>query len=118
MTTDQQPTGLDRGDLLRLGGLILVLLAIVGVVVLAGGNSGSERSTGRVQGLLTEVSQTRLVLQPASGEPQEFSIRPQDVRNLDITHLELHAADQLQSIVHYEEVGDERYAVRVDDAPT
>ena len=118
MTTDQQPTGLDRRDLLRLGGLILALLAIVGVVLLAGGGDADERRTGRAQGVLTEVSQTRLVLQPAAGPPQTYTVRPEDVRNLDIAHLEQHAADALPSIVHYERQGDERFAVRVDDAPT
>jgi hypothetical protein len=117
MTADQQPAaGFDRGDLIRLGGLILVLLAIVGAVLLAGGGGGSERSTGQARGVLTEVSQTRLVLQPDAGAVQEYTVRPEDVRNLDISHLEQHAADQLPSIVHYEQVGDERYATRVDDA--
>jgi hypothetical protein len=63
------------------------------------------------------VQDDRLVVQPQNGtEPQEFTIRPQDRQRLDLFHLEQHAADQLQSIVHYEEVGDARYAVRVDDA--
>ena len=111
---------MERRDLLRLGGLIAALLAVVAVVVLAGGGGGpSEGSTGRVQGVLTEVTEGRLVLQPSEGgDPQEFAVRPEDVRALDLTHLQQHAADALPSIVHFEKVGDTRFAVRVDDAPT
>jgi hypothetical protein len=119
MTSDHGATtaGPDRRDLLRMLGLIAALLAIVAVVLVASGG-GSERSTGQVRGVLTEVSESRLVLQPAAGgEPQEFAIRPEDRRRLDLFHLEQHAADALPSIVHYEQVGDARFAVRVDDAP-
>jgi len=121
MTADpdqSQPTGFDRRDLLRIAGLIAALLAVVGIVLLAGGGGGSgERETGRMEGVLTEVSEARLVLQPArGGEPETFTVRPQDRRNLDLFHLEQHAADSLPSIVHFERVDGERYAVRVDDA--
>ena len=122
MTADDhgQTTGYDRRDLLRLGGLLAALLAIVALVlVLGGGGSGSERSTGRLQGVLTTVEQTKLVLQPQDGgAPTEFTIRPEDRQRLDLFHLEQHAADSLPSIVHFEKVGDKRYATRVDDAPT
>ena len=122
MSTTERPTppGLDRRDLLRLGGLLLALLAVVGVVLLAsGGEGGSERTSGRVQGVLTEVTDARLVLQPAAGgSTQEFAIRPEDRRKLDLFHLQQHASDALPSIVHFEQVGDTRFAVRVDDAPT
>ena len=118
-TQGQSPAGLDRRDLLRLVGLIVALLAIVGVVLLAGGGGSGERATGQVRGVLTEVSDTRLVLEPDSGGgSQEFIIRPEDRPRLDIFHLEEHAADQLPSIVHYERDGNRRYATRVDDAPT
>ena len=118
-TQGPTPTGLDRRDLLRLGGLIVALLAIVGVVVLAGGGGSGDQASGRVRGVLTEVSDTRLVLQPdGGGATQEFVVRPQDRQRLDIFHLEQHAADQLPSIVHYERDGNTRYATRVDDAPT
>jgi hypothetical protein len=114
----EQPAGLDRRDLLRIVGLIAALLAIVGVVLLLGGNSASERSTGQEQGVLTEVTETRLVLQPpAGGKPVAFTVRPQDREQLDLFHLETHASDQLPSIVFYEQIGDERFATRVDDAP-
>lgn len=119
MTADDHgQTGLDRRDLLRLGGLVAALLAIVGLVLLlGGGGSASERSTGRMQGVLTTVEDTRLVLQPeGGGAPTEFTIRPEDRQRLDIFHLEQHSADALPSIVHFERVGDKRYATRVDDA--
>lgn len=121
MTADPGPSasaGLDRGDLLRIVGLIAALLAVVGVVLLAsGGDGGGKRSTGQMHGVLTEVGETRLVLQPSTGgDAEEFTVRPQDRRNLDLFHLEQHAADALPSIVHYEQEGDERFAVRVDDA--
>ena len=119
MTADPAPTsGLDRRDVLRLAGLLAALLVVVGIVLLAGGGS-EKRTTGRQQGVLTTVPETKLVLQPSGGgTPVEYTVRPQDRRALDLTHLEQHAADALQSIVHYERVGDERFAVRVDDAPT
>ena len=112
------PAGLDRRDLLRIAGLIVALLAVVGVVLLAsGGGGGGERTTGQMHGILTEVSESRLVLQPSSGgDPEEFTVRPQDRRNLDLFHLEQHSADALPSIVHYEQQGGERFALRVDDA--
>jgi hypothetical protein len=114
----QTTTGLDRRDMLRLGGLIAALLVIVGVVLLAGGGGGGgSETTGRVQGVLTAVENSRLVLQPeAGGEPEEFAIRPEDQRQLDLFHLRQHAADSLPSIVHYEESDGTKFAVRVDDA--
>ncbi|HEX8207741.1 MAG TPA: hypothetical protein VF587_16875 [Solirubrobacteraceae bacterium] len=120
--TDPPPPhqGLDRRDLLRLGGLIAVLLLIVGVVLLAGGggDDAGKASSGQVVGVLTEVSQARIVVQPtAGGEPEAFEVRPQDAQQMDFFHLEQHASDALPSIVHYDEVGGKRYATRVDDAP-
>jgi hypothetical protein len=115
----QQPAGLDRRDLLRVVGLIAALLAIVGVVLLAGGGGGaSERSTGQEEGILVQVTDTTLVLQPpGEGQPVTFAIRPEDRQRLDLFHLQTHAADQLPSIVYYEQEGRQRYATRVDDAP-
>ena len=119
MSATKPQQGLDRRDLVRLGGLILVLLAVVAVVLLASGGSSSEPTTGQMDGVLTEVSQAKLVLQPSSGGgPETFSIRPEDVHRLDIFHLEQHAADSLPSIVFYEEVGGTKFATRVDDGPT
>ena len=121
MTATEPPPqqGLDRRDLIRLVGLIAVLLAVVAVVLLAGGGGSSERSSGQMQGVLTEVSQAKLVLQPSSGSgPQEFQVRPEDAQRLDFFHLEQHAADALQSIVYYDQVGDTRFVTRVEDAPT
>jgi hypothetical protein len=118
MTADPAPSsGLDRRDLLRLAGLIAALLVVVGIVLLAGGGGSEERTTGQQRGVLTSVSDTRLVLQPdGGGTPVQYVVRPEDRRLLDLTHLQQHAADQLPSIVHYEQAGDDRYAVRVDDA--
>lgn len=119
MSTTESTQGLERRDLFRLGGLIAVLLIVVGIVLLAGGGGSSGRATGQVQGVLTEVSQSKLVLQPSSGGgPQEFAIRPEDAQRLDFFHLEQHAADALQSIVYFERVDDTRFATRVEDAPT
>ncbi|HEX2086775.1 MAG TPA: hypothetical protein VHF89_13940 [Solirubrobacteraceae bacterium] len=116
---ERQPApGLDRSDLLRLVGLIAALLVLVAIVLLASGGGGDERSSGQVTGVLTSVSPEQLVLQPnGGGGPQTFRIRPQDRTKLDLIHLQQHAADSLPSIVHYEQEGDARYAVRVDDAP-
>lgn len=112
-----RPSGYDRRDLIRLGLLVLALLAIVGVVLVAGGGEDDTRSTGTMHGVLTTVNDQELVLQPsAGGNPVTFTVRPEDVRLLDLTHLEQHAADSLPSIVHFERVGDERFATRVDDA--
>ena len=114
------PAGLDRRDLLRIAGLIAALLAVVGIVLLAGGGGdGAERRTGQARGVLTAVEETQLVLQPdEGGAPQRFEVRPEDRRQLDFFHLRQHAADALPSIVHYEEVDGRRFAVRVEDAPT
>ena len=118
MTTEPpQTSGLDRRDLLRLAGLIAALLVLVGVVLLAGGGGGpAETTSGRMTGILTTVSDTRLDLRTDTGDTQAFAIRPQDRRNLDLFHLQQHSADALPSIVHYEEEGGTLYAVRVDDA--
>jgi hypothetical protein len=119
-TTDPTPTqGLDRRDMLRLGGLIAMLLAVVGIVLLASGGGSTERSSGQLQGVLTDVTQSRLVLKPTTGgQAEEFAVRPEDAQKLDFFHLETHAADALQSIVYYDQVGDTKYATRVEDAPT
>jgi len=120
MTADPGPTtGMDRRDVLRLAGLIAALLVIVGVVLLLGGGgdgSSSQGASGRMTGVLTSVSDTRLDLRTESGDTQAFTVRPQDRRNLDLFHLQQHAADALPSIVHYEQEGGTLYAIRVDDA--
>jgi hypothetical protein len=70
-----------------------------------------------VQGVLTTVEDSRLVLQPDNGgAEEEFTIRPENRRALDLFHLRQHASDRLPSIVHYEETDGTKYAVRVDDA--
>ena len=107
--------------MLRLGGLLLALLVVVAIVVVAGGGGGGSASTnssGSIRGVLISVTDAELVLQPdAGGKPQTFTIRPADRQKLDLFHLQQHAADQLPSILYYEQAGDTRYATRVDDAP-
>ena len=120
MATDTPRTsGYDRRDLIRLGLLLLALLVIVGVVAARRERRARTRARrGQVTGVLTSVSDQELVLQPnTGGEAIVFTVRPEDVRQLDLRHLEQHAADSLPSIVHYEREGDERFAIRVDDAP-
>ena len=59
-----------------------------------------------------------LTLQPTDGgAPQHFSIRPIDVRPLDLAHLQTHMAQGLPSRVFHVEEGGTRHAVRVDDLP-
>ena len=107
---------MDRRDLLRIAGLIVALLAIVGVVLLVGGGGATERSTGQARGVLVAVTETNLDLRTEDGGVRKFEIRPEDLRRLDLFHLRQHASASLPSIVHYEKVGDTFYAVRVDDA--
>jgi hypothetical protein len=108
-----------RQDMLRLGGLLVALLVVVGIVVLAGGGgSTSPSSSGSVRGILVSVKDQELVLQPEDrGNAQTYTIRPTDRERLDLFHLEQHAADQLPSILYYDQVGDSRFVTRVDDAP-
>jgi hypothetical protein len=115
---EQQATGMDRRDVLRLVGLIAALLVLVGIVLLAGGSGGDAKpTTGRAEGVLTTVADDRLVLEPQTGGPaEEFTVRPENRRDLDMFHLRQHAADRLPSIVHYEESDGTKYALRVDDA--
>jgi hypothetical protein len=114
---ERQATGMDRRDLLRLSGLIAALLVLVAVALLLGGSGESKTTPGRVEGILTTVEENRLVLQPENGAPpEEFTIRPEDRRALDMFHLRQHSADRLPSIVHYEETDGTKYALRVDDA--
>ena len=122
MTAGPSPeAGMSRRDLLRLSALLAVLLLLTGIVVLAtagGSDGGGPVTTKTAEGLLTEVSEQRLVLAPSDGSAQmTFEVRAQDARSIDFFHLEQHSADQLLSVVTYEQDGNRRYAVRVDDAP-
>jgi hypothetical protein len=112
--------GLDRSDLIRLGGLLAVLGIITAAVLLLGGSGGgsaSGPSTGRVQGVITQVDETKIVLAPDGGGTRTFVIRPQDLRRLDLFHLREHSQQQLESVVWFERAGSEEFATRVDDAP-
>ena len=109
-----------RQDIFRLGGLLVALLVVVAIVVVAGGGgSGSSTpSSGSVRGILISVTDTELVLQPDDGTgAQTYKIRATDRQKLDLFHLQQHSAQQLPSILFYEEEGGARYAIRVDDAP-
>ncbi len=110
-----------RSDLIRMGAVLAALLAVTGVALFftqGGSTCGGADRFQTVDGRLTAVDQTRLVLQPAAGgPPQTFAIRPIDVRELDIAHLQSHMAQGLPSRVIYEQDGATRYAVRVDDLP-
>jgi hypothetical protein len=108
-----------RSDLIRMGAVLAALLAVTGVALLltqgSSDGAGAERFKS-VDGRITAIDQTGLVLQPAAGGPaQSFTIRPSDVRRLDIAHLQTHMAQGLPSRVFYEDDGAARYAVRVDD---
>jgi hypothetical protein len=109
-----------RGDLVRMGAILLGLLVVTGAVLLATSGSGGGSSTigrGTVDGTLLSASQEQgLLLRPSDGGAvQRFAVRPIDVRRLDFFHLQDHASQKLPSRVHYEEEGGVRYAVRVDD---
>ena len=114
----------DRRDLLRLIGLLVALLVVAGAIMLAT-QGGSDASDGgrdgeaeQVDGVVTQVSSERLVLQPTTGgAPMTFSIRAVDLPKFDVFHLEQHAADGLPTRVTYIEDGEQRYALRADDAP-
>jgi hypothetical protein len=111
-----------RSDLLRMAAVVVILLAVTGVLLLFTGGSdggGAEAvADPSVDGRLTAVDEQQLTIQPSDGSPpQRFSIRPIDVRQLDLGHLQTHMAQGLPSRVFYVEEGGMRYAVRVDDLP-
>jgi hypothetical protein len=82
----------------------------------SGGSSDTPAGARSIDGLLTTVSQTELVIEPtAGGPPVRFALTPADARRLDLFHLELHARDRLQSRLFYTQKGDQRTVIRVDD---
>jgi hypothetical protein len=112
---------MSRRDLVRLGALVLVLLAVTAIVALAsGGGSDDAPVAAEVTGVITSVTTDRLVLRPAEGgREMTFSIRPTDVRRLDIFHLQTHSSQGLPTRVSYERDGGTLYVTdAVDAVPT
>ena len=103
---------------------IAVCLAAVGLILLFGGGSSEPSKPASAQGLpyidgtLVVAEETRLVLRPADGSPEvTFTIRPEDVSNFDIAHLQSHSSVGIPTRIYYEEDGGTRYAVYKEDAP-
>lgn len=113
---------MNRSDLLRLGALLVGLLAVTAVVVLVTQGGAEKDSAARmatVEGVLTEVGPDRLVLTPTDGgAPMTFRVRPSDARRLDLFHLQEHSAQGLPTVVTYEREGATLYAVDAQDAET
>jgi hypothetical protein len=67
---------------------------------------------------LIVVEQDRLVLRPAnSGADVTFSIRPQDVENFDIAHLQSHSSVGIPTRLYFQEIDGVKYAIYKEDAP-
>lgn len=111
---------MERRDLVRLTLLIVVLLAVSGLIGLASTGSddgGGGPSRGETLGVITTVTQDRLVLDPADGGPaQTFAIRDVDARRLDLFHLRQHSAQRLPTRVLWLDDRGTRYAVDAIDA--
>src|SRR4051794_30690429 len=114
--------GFERRDLVRLGALIVVLLVVSGAIALAsggggGGAKGSGPNRGEVTGVITTVTQDRLVVKPLDGSAEQtFAIRGIDVRRLDLFHLQQHSAASLPTKVVWLRDGGTRYAISAADA--
>lgn len=110
--------------LVYLGIAMTILVAVVGVVLLFGGGSGEPAKPAaaddlpHMDGTLVVVEEGRLVLRPADGGAEvSFAIRPQDVDNFDIAHLQSHSSVGIPTRLFYEEEGGVKYAVYKEDAP-
>lgn len=110
--------------MLLIGLLLLLAGGAVAFAALGGGDGTDEPpvvagpQAGREEGVLTDVSDQRLVLQPkAGGERQSFGLRPIDKARLDLFHLLEHSREKWPVILHWEVEDGKRYATRVDDAP-
>ena len=108
--------------------LLLVALAVclvaVGLVLLIGGGSDEPSKPAAAQdaafmdGTLVVVEETRLVLKPSDGSADvTFTIRPEDVGNFDIAHLQSHSSVGIPTRIYYEEADGTRYALYKEDAP-
>ena len=102
---------------------LVVCLAAVGLILLFGGDGGEPTKPASAQdlpfidGTLLVAEETRLVLRPADGAEVTFTIRPEDVENFDIAHLQSHSSVGIPTRIYYEEDGGTRYAVYKEDAP-
>ena len=103
---------------------IAVCLAVVGLILLFGGTSSepskpaSAEDLPFIDGTLVVVEETRLVLRPADGGAEiDFTVRPEDVGNFDIAHLESHSSVGIPTRIFYEEEGGTKYAIYKEDAP-
>lgn len=111
----------------RLGALLAAIaacLAIVGLILLFGGGSSepgkpaSAQDLPYVDGTLVVVEQTRLVLRPIDGGAEiGFTIRPEDLGNFDLAHLQSHSSVGIPTRIYYEEKDGTKYAVYKEDAP-
>jgi hypothetical protein len=100
---------------------VLALGALVALALLSsGGGSGSGGDVESVDGVLTSVDRDRLVIEatePVEGKSElELVIRPEDAPQLNLPHLETHAAQRLGTRVYYERSGDRFFAVGAEDA--
>lgn len=115
---------------------VIGLVAVVGLFILFSGSSeqiapppaaitnatadgdGVDEVTF-VDGTLTVVENTRLVLQPFDPESaeMEFVIRQDDASNFDIAHMQSHSAVALPTRIYYEREGETLLAKYKEDAP-
>ena len=71
-----------------------------------------------LDGTLVVADETRLVMRPFDGSAEvTFAIRPQDVQNFDIAHLQSHSSVGIPTRIYYEEQGGTKYAIYKEDAP-
>ena len=103
---------------------IVVCLAAVGLILLFGGGTSEPSKPGNAQdlpyidGTLVVAEERRLVLRPLDGGAEvTFTIRPEDVGNFDIAHLQSHSSVGIPTRIYYDEEGTTRYAVYKEDAP-
>ena len=117
-------SGYDPPRLKLIVAALAVCLVAVGLIMLFGGGSSepskpaSAEGQAFVDGTLVVVEETRLVLKPADGSADiEFTIRPQDVGNFDIAHLQSHSSVGIPTRIYYEEQRGTKYALYKEDAP-
>ena len=104
---------------------IALLLLLAGIAVVAAARTGEDDGaqaaveTGSVHGVLVEVGEQDMTIMSADGSgPQQFRVRPQERRSLDLFHLGVeHVRQRLPVVLHWAATEDEpRYVIRVDDA--
>lgn len=110
-----------RSDVLRMGAVMVALLALTALVLLltSGSSGGTRERVASRDGLLTVVEPKRIVLEPSDGgSPVTFALRPIDARRVDLVHLQAHRDQGLASRVFFEREDGRLYALRVDDLQT